>query len=243
MCCMRLAENTGRKKSPKICHLRTIAQLCRALSLQLRHVTTIGKKLIKHQYLLHTSWQYGELWPISGWDRFGSLGYPSKFQRVLRVGFITAPTSLNGRKPNFARCLAISWAGTLYIFLGGSCLLREFCQVQNSLCVQVLHCLVLAALLHGTWAMGVSQTLQRGTRNGIRDFYRGRHLYSAGRPSQWTSAHILVFLLQWLAYVTDDECSIWWQANFQFSHNSPVLCSVVGCCNCVLPHLCVYLSG
>jgi len=43
-CCTRLAENTGRKKSPKIRHLRTIAQLCRAMSSQLRHVSTIGKK-------------------------------------------------------------------------------------------------------------------------------------------------------------------------------------------------------
>jgi len=31
-----------------------------------------------------------------------------KFQRVSRLGFVTAPTSLNGGQPNFARCLAIS---------------------------------------------------------------------------------------------------------------------------------------
>jgi len=41
-CCMRLAGNAGRKKSPKIRHLRTIAQLCRAISSQLRNVLTIG---------------------------------------------------------------------------------------------------------------------------------------------------------------------------------------------------------
>jgi len=35
-CSTRLAENTGRKKSPKICHLRIIAQLCRAMSSQHR---------------------------------------------------------------------------------------------------------------------------------------------------------------------------------------------------------------
>jgi len=35
-------------------------------------------------------------------------------------------------------------------------------QVQNSLCVQVLSYPILAALLHGTPAVGVSQTLQRG---------------------------------------------------------------------------------
>jgi len=32
------------KKSPKNRHLGTIAQLCRAISLQLRHISTIGKK-------------------------------------------------------------------------------------------------------------------------------------------------------------------------------------------------------
>jgi len=35
--------NTGRKKSPKIRHLGTIAQLCRAMFSQLRHISTIGK--------------------------------------------------------------------------------------------------------------------------------------------------------------------------------------------------------
>jgi len=49
-CCMRLAENTGRKTVAKNRHLGTIAQLCRAISSQLRHVSTIGKKLVKQQY-------------------------------------------------------------------------------------------------------------------------------------------------------------------------------------------------
>ena len=34
-------------------HFGTIAQLCRAISSEIRHVSTIGKKLVKHQYLLH----------------------------------------------------------------------------------------------------------------------------------------------------------------------------------------------
>jgi len=46
MFCTRLAENTGRKKSPKIRHLGTITQLCLAISSQLRHLSTIGKKLL-----------------------------------------------------------------------------------------------------------------------------------------------------------------------------------------------------
>ena len=40
---------------------------------------------------------------------------------------------------------------------------------------------VLAALLHGTLVVGVSQTAA---------FNRGRHLHSAGRPSRWALAHI-----------------------------------------------------
>jgi len=45
MCCTRLAEkNTGRKKVAKNPHLGTIAQLCRAISSQLRQVSRIGKK-------------------------------------------------------------------------------------------------------------------------------------------------------------------------------------------------------
>ena len=40
---------------------------------------------------------------------------------------------------------------------------------------------VLAALLHGTLVVGVSQTAALN---------RVRHLYSAGRPSRWALAHI-----------------------------------------------------
>ena len=40
---------------------------------------------------------------------------------------------------------------------------------------------ILAALLHGSQVVGVSQTAALN---------RGRHLYSAGRPSRWALAHI-----------------------------------------------------
>jgi len=74
----------------------------------------------------------------------------------------------------------------IYIF-GGSCPLTEFCQVQNSLCVKVLRSPILAALLHGTRAVGVSQTLRRGifTRQG-------------GRPVR----HWVVELLRFQNYLT-----------------------------------------
>jgi len=62
---MRLAENTGCNKVAINRHLGTVAQLCRAISLQLRHVSTIGKKLVKQQYVLHMSSLYGELRPTN----------------------------------------------------------------------------------------------------------------------------------------------------------------------------------
>jgi len=74
----------------------------------------------------------------------------------------------------------------LFFVVGGFCPLTEFCQVQNSLCVQILCSPILAALLHGTRAVEVSQTLRRCTRNGITEllllviFNGCRHLYSEG---------------------------------------------------------------
>jgi len=41
---MRLAENKGRPNVAKNRHLGTIAQLHRAMSSQLRHIPTVGKK-------------------------------------------------------------------------------------------------------------------------------------------------------------------------------------------------------
>jgi len=62
---------------------------------------------------------------------------------------------------------------------------------------------LLAALLHSTRAVGMSQALRRT--------WWGRHLdlYSAGRPSRWASAHILVSFF-FLAY------SRWSQAWCEF---------------------------
>ena len=83
-------------------------------------------KVVKQQYLFYMSSQYGELRPTSGWDRFASLGHASKFQRVSRLGSVTARHCSSERQPNFAA------------------------------------------------------------------LNRGRHLYSAGRPSRLAFAHILV---------------------------------------------------
>jgi len=93
--------------------LRTIAQLCRTISSELRHVSTIGKKLVKQQHVLHKSWTLAHYRLRS----VGEFGAP----QLISTGFTswlrysTAAMSHNGSQPNFARCLAVSWAGTLYI--------------------------------------------------------------------------------------------------------------------------------
>jgi len=115
-------------QDPKIRHLGTIAQFCLAISSQLRHISTIGKKLVKQQCLPHMFSQYGELWPTSGWDLLASFRHPYKFQQVSRLGTVTARHSSSRREPNFAA------------------------------------------------------------------LNRGRHLYSAGRPSRWAWPTFLVRL-------------------------------------------------
>jgi len=93
-----LAGNAGPKKSPQIRHLGTIAQLCPAISSQLRHILTTGK-IVKQQYLRHMSSQYGELRLTSGWDPLASLGHPSKFERVSPLISVTAWYSSSEHQP------------------------------------------------------------------------------------------------------------------------------------------------
>jgi len=104
-------------------HLGTIAHLCRAISSQLRHVSTIGKNLLSSN--VSPTWPYNMA-------NFG----PVAAEICWRVW--GTPANFNG-----------------------------FC--------------VLAALLHSTPVLGVSQTAVLN---------RGRHLCSVGRPSRWALAHI-----------------------------------------------------
>ena len=48
MCCTWLAGNTGCKNDAKNRHLGIIAHICRAISSQLRHISTIGIKLLNN---------------------------------------------------------------------------------------------------------------------------------------------------------------------------------------------------
>jgi len=121
MCCTRLAGNTGRKNDAKNRHLRTVAQVSRAISSQLRHASTIGKTFLSSN--------------IS----------PTCSYNMVNFG------------PLATEIVSLVW-GTPANFNGFG---------------------VLAALLH-------SQTAALN---------RGRHLYSAGRPSRWALAHISSYTL------------------------------------------------
>jgi len=64
MCCTQLAANTGRKNVAKNCHMGTIAQICRAISSQIRHISTIGKNLFSSNIsstCLHNMANFGPL--------------------------------------------------------------------------------------------------------------------------------------------------------------------------------------
>jgi len=105
----------------------------------------------------HNMVNFGPLTAQTGWRVWGN---PANFNGV-RVLASLLQRRRSTKSTKLCTMFPGSWAGTLYNF-GGSCPLTEFCHVQNSLCVQVLRSHILAALLHGTPAVGLSQTLRRG---------------------------------------------------------------------------------
>ena len=149
------------------------------------------KKFVKQQYV-HISPQYGELRPTNGWDRFTSLELPSEFQPDSRLPFIPAATSITGGQPDFVRCLAVSWAGTLYIHF--QWLLprdRILPGVKFTLRPSVVFYIASIPARHSSSGRQPNCCVVQGRE--LRNFRRGRHLYLAGWPSHWASAHILVY--------------------------------------------------
>ena len=74
----------------------------------------------------------------------------------------------------------------IHIF-GGCCPVTEFFQVQNSVYVlQVLRSPI-GGILHGSSSSG--------REPNFAALSTGRHLYSAGRPSRWAMAHILLIII------------------------------------------------
>jgi len=119
-------------------------------------------------------------------------GTPANFNGFRVLPFVTAATSLTGDQPNFAQCFAVLWSVKLYIHFRGLLPPDSFgrCRIDfmSKSCILIYwqrYCMPLQQ-----WASanlcGVVQGME------LPNFCRGRHLYSAGRPSLWASAHILV---------------------------------------------------
>jgi len=145
----------------------------------------------------HNMANFGPLTAETSWRIWGT---PANFN-----GFHVLPLLLQRRRSTEVnQTLHDVWPSPglvyyIYIF-GGSCPLMKFCPVQNSLYIQVLYSPVLAELPHGTPAAGISQTLQRGTKNGITELLQRAPPIFGGRPSCWASAHILVFNIIFLEF-------------------------------------------
>jgi len=116
MCCMQLAENTGCKKSPSV-HHRTMLSDCMFATKAC--INNQKKNLLNSNISStcpHNTVNFRPLTAEIDWRVFGA---PQQISTVSCLGFVTAPKSLNGRQPNSVQCLAVSWAGTLYIHFWG----------------------------------------------------------------------------------------------------------------------------
>jgi len=128
--------------------------------------------------------QYGELRPTSSWDRLAGLGHPCKFQRASCLAFVTAPTSLNGGQPNFARCLAIFWV--LYI------------HIHTFSGLLPLNWILLGVkfTLHPSLAFSyIGSLTARHLSSGHQPNFAVWYLHATGRPANFNGFRVLASLL------------------------------------------------
>jgi len=134
-----------------------------------------SEKRAKQQYILHMVSQYGELRPINGCDRFTttSVGFPSKFNGFRVLASILHRDVAQRRSTKL--CKMFGLVHYIYIF-GGSCPITKYYQAQYSLSLKVLRSLILAALLHSTRVVGVSQTFRRSAEGATYIRQGGHHV-------------------------------------------------------------------
>jgi len=93
---LKILDAKNLQKSPSGHHLTTLSGYIFATEARIHN----RKKLVKQQYVLQKSPQYGELRPTSGWDLFVSLGHPQ-----ISTGFASwqryCTACSSGRQPNF----------------------------------------------------------------------------------------------------------------------------------------------
>jgi len=131
--------------------------VCGAISSQPRHVSTIGKKLVKRQYLPHMSSQYDELRPTSSWD-------PSKFQPVS-VSLLHRRRSTEVNQTLHDVWPSHALVHYIYFFPG----LVRSCPITAKFTLRPSLALFYIDIVTARHSSSVSQTLRRGTRNGITE--------------------------------------------------------------------------
>ena len=99
---------------------------------------------------------------------------------------VSSQLSIDNRKNNLLNTDTSSTCPGPHNMVNFGLLMAEICWRVCGTPANFNGCRVLAALLHGTLVVGVSQTAALNT---------GRHLYLAGRPSRWALAHILVLFI------------------------------------------------
>jgi len=114
MCCTRIAGNTGRTKMMQK-NLRIIAQLCRTISSQLRHVSTIGKKLVKRQYLPTCPYNMVNFGPLAAENVSLVWGTPANFNGFCVLAALLYGTLVVGVSQTWQR----RTEGATYIRQGG----------------------------------------------------------------------------------------------------------------------------
>jgi len=117
----------------KIRHLGTIAQPCRAVSSQLRHVSTIGRKLLNSNIsstCLHNIANFGLLEAKIVLGVWGTLANFNGF-RVF-ASLLWRRRSLEANQTLHYVWPSLGLVHYIYIYIfGGSCPLMEFCHEQN----------------------------------------------------------------------------------------------------------------
>ena len=179
-----------RKKSPSTYHRTTLSSYIFATKAHIDSWKNLLNSSITSRCPPNTV-NFGLLTAETGWrvwgtpanfNGFGVFASLLQRRRSLEANQTLHPCTMFGR--------LLGWY-TVYAFLG-SWPLTEFCQVQIHFASKP--CVLLYWQHYCTALEQRASTKICGMLQGIklRNFHRRRHLYSAGRPSRWTSAHILV---------------------------------------------------
>jgi len=164
------------------------------MSSQRRHVSTIGKKLLNSNTSPTCSFHVVNFRLLAAEINSLVWGTPATFDgyRVL-ASLLQRRHSpeANQTAPSLAMVPLVSCTGT-HTFLEVLAPWRNFatCTIHSA----SKSCVLLYWQIYCTALQQRGQPNCSGVVQGmeLRNFRRGRHLYSAGRPSRWASAHILV---------------------------------------------------